>query len=170
LFNLDSVRVPQKYPGKKYFKGPKAGQYSCNPLGKNPGDLWTIPNVKNNHVEKTSHPCQFPVELIERLVLALTNPNDWVLDPFLGVGTTVVAAIRNKRRGVGAETMSEYVDIAKKRIQSAAQGSLKVRPMHKPVYNPKDAGLSLTKAPWSDYDRDERQLVLLEKPAKYGTR
>ena len=52
IFNLDPVRVPQKYPAKKYFKGPKAGQYSCNPLGKNPGDLWDVPNVKSNHVEK----------------------------------------------------------------------------------------------------------------------
>ncbi len=52
VFNLDPVRVPQKYPAKKYFKGPKAGQYSCNPLGKNPGDVWDIPNVKSNHVEK----------------------------------------------------------------------------------------------------------------------
>jgi adenine-specific DNA-methyltransferase len=68
VFNLDSVRVPQKYPGKKYFKGPKIGQYSCNPLGKNPGDVWTIPNVKHNHIEKTVHPCQFPIELVERLV------------------------------------------------------------------------------------------------------
>jgi adenine-specific DNA-methyltransferase len=40
VFNLDSIRVPSKYPGKKYFKGPKAGQLSCNPLGKNPGDVW----------------------------------------------------------------------------------------------------------------------------------
>ena len=77
-FNLDGVRVPQKYPGKKYFKGPRAGQYSCNPLGKNPGDLWTIPNVKSNHVEKTQHPCQFPVELIERLVV-WENSNDETL-------------------------------------------------------------------------------------------
>ncbi len=91
VFNLDPVRVPQKYPGKKYFKGPKAGQYSCNPLGKNPGDLWTIPNVKSNHVEKTMHPCQFPVELIERLVLSLSNEDDWVFDPFLGTGTSIVA-------------------------------------------------------------------------------
>ena len=63
VFNFDSVRIPQKYPGKKHFKGPKAGQYSCNPLGKNPGDVWIIPNVKSNHVEKTVHPCQFPVML-----------------------------------------------------------------------------------------------------------
>jgi adenine-specific DNA-methyltransferase len=100
VFNLDPVRIPQKYPGKKHFKGPKAGQYSSNPLGKNPGDLWVIPNVKSNHVEKTIHPCQFPVELIERLVLSLTNKNDWVFDPFLGVGSTIVAAIRHGRRGL----------------------------------------------------------------------
>ena len=107
IFNLDPVRVPQKYPGKKYFKGPKAGKYSCNPLGKNPGDLWLIPNVKNNHVEKTEHPCQFPVELIERLVLSMTNEGHWVLDPFLGTGTTIIAAIRHKRRGAGAEMVDE---------------------------------------------------------------
>jgi len=77
-FNLDAIRVPSKYPGKKYFKGPKAGQLSCNPLGKNPGDVWVIPNVKFNHVEKTRHPCQFPVELIERLVLSMTEPGDTV--------------------------------------------------------------------------------------------
>ena len=103
VFNLDPVRVPQKYPGKKYFKGPKAGEYSCNLLGKNPGDLWGIPNVKSNHVEKSEHPCQFPVELIERFVLSMTNEGDWVFDPFLGAGTSIVAAIRHGRRGDGAE-------------------------------------------------------------------
>jgi adenine-specific DNA-methyltransferase len=78
-FNLDPIRVPSKYPGKKYFKGPKRGQLSGNPLGKNPGDVWIFPNVKNNHVEKTIHPCQFPVELVERLVLAMTKSSDAVL-------------------------------------------------------------------------------------------
>jgi len=67
-FNLDPVRVPQKYPNKKHFRGAKTGQLSCNPLGKNPSDVWQIPNVKNNHPEKSDHPCQFPVELVERLV------------------------------------------------------------------------------------------------------
>ncbi len=80
-FNLDPIRVPSKYPGKKYFKGAKAGQLSCNPLGKNPSDVWIFPNVKNNHVEKTIHPCQFPVELVERLVLSMTGPGDNVFDP-----------------------------------------------------------------------------------------
>jgi adenine-specific DNA-methyltransferase len=148
VFNLDAVRVPQKYPGKKYFKGPKAGQYSCNPLGKNPGDVWVIPNVKNNHVEKTEHPCQFPVELIERLVLSLTNEDDWVFDPFLGTGTTVIAAIRHGRRGAGAEIVPKYVRIAHERIQQEIEGTLRTRPMGKPIYDPADAGSSLTVAPW----------------------
>ncbi len=148
IFNLDAVRVPQKYPGKKYFKGPKAGQYSCNPLGKNPGDLWVIPNVKSNHVEKTEHPCQFPVELIERLVLSLTDEGEWVFDPFLGTGTTIIAAIRHGRRGVGAEIFPPYIKIARQRIQQEMKGTLRTRPMDKPVYDPIDAGNSLTVAPW----------------------
>lgn len=148
LFDLDAVRVPQKYPGKKYFRGPKAGQYSCNPLGKNPGDLWIIPNVKSNHVEKTSHPCQFPVELVERLVLSLTRQDDWVFDPFLGTGTTVIAAIRQGRRGVGAEIHPKYIEIARNRISDAIEGRLPVRPMARPVFDPRDAGESMRTAPW----------------------
>lgn len=84
IFNLDEVRVPAKYPGKLHFKGPKRGTPSGNPLGKNPSDIWevmehdwetaiwNIPNVKNNHPEKTPHPCQFPIELVERCVLTLS--------------------------------------------------------------------------------------------------
>ncbi len=150
VFNLDTVRVPQKYPGKKYFKGPKAGQYSSNPLGKNPGDLWIIPNVKSNHVEKTEHPCQFPVELIERLVLSMTNDGDWVFDPFVGTGTSIIAAIRHGRRGMGAEIYSKYLEIAKDRISQEIKGELKTRPMFKPVYDPTKAGNKLTKAPWTN--------------------
>jgi adenine-specific DNA-methyltransferase len=98
-FNLDPIRVPSKYPGKRYFKGPKAGQLSGNPLGKNPGDVWIFPNVKNNHVEKTEHPCQFPVELVDRLVLSMTNVGDSVLDPYMGVGSAVVSAVVHGRHG-----------------------------------------------------------------------
>jgi len=162
VFNLDPVRVPQKYPGKKYFKGPKAGQYSGNPLGKNPGDVWIIPNVKSNHVEKTEHPCQFPVELIERLVLSMTNEGDWVFDPFNGVGSTIIAAIRHNRKGVGAEIVQKYTDIAADRIQKEFIGILKTRPMNKPVYDPIDAGNSLTVAPWTLEHKNE-QMILLEK-------
>lgn len=167
IFNLDPVRVPQKYPAKKYFKGPKAGQYSCNPLGKNPGDVWDIPNVKSNHVEKTEHPCQFPVELIERLVLSMTNEEDWVLDPFLGTGTSIIAAIRHNRKGVGAETEKKYIDIARDRIQKAINGTLKVRPMNKPIYDPKLSNNKLTISPWQEKENKCRQLKLIEPNREY---
>jgi len=135
-FDLDPIRVPSKYPGKKYFKGPKAGQLSCNPLGKNPGDVWVFPNVKNNHVEKTVHPCQFPVELVERLVLSMTSRGDRVLDPYVGVGSTVIAAIKHDRLGFGCDTEQEYIDIARQRVRDLLAGKLKTRPMNKPVYDP----------------------------------
>ncbi len=167
VFNLDAVRVPQKYPGKKHFKGPKAGQYSCNPLGKNPGDLWAIPNVKNNHVEKTEHPCQFPVELIERLVLALSNEGDWVLDPFLGTGTAVIAAIRHGRRGVGAEIVPKYVQLAHQRITQEIEGTLRTRPMYKPIHDPAETGSKLTIAPWKI---DSEENALFQRSPKYTKR
>ncbi len=135
-FNLDPIRVPSKYPGKKYFKGPKTGQLSCNPLGKNPGDVWIFPNVKNNHVEKTSHPCQFPIELVERLVLSLTEPGDAVFDPYMGVGTSVVAAIKHDRVAYGCDVVQEYVNIAWDRVHQLRAGTLATRPMDRPVYDP----------------------------------
>jgi adenine-specific DNA-methyltransferase len=167
-FNVDPVRVPQKYLGKKHFKGPKAGRYSCNPLGKNPGDVWVIPNVKSNHVEKTIHPCQFPVELIERFVLSMTREDDWVLDPFLGTGTTVIAAIRHNRRGAGAEVENDYVDIALDRIKKEIDGTLRTRPMHKPVYDPEQAGNKLTVPTWES-KRKKDQYVLLDSRDTGGT-
>lgn len=136
IFNLDPIRVPQKYPGKKYFKGKKTGQYSCHPLGKNPGDVWQIPNVKHNHVEKTIHPCQFPIELIERLVLALTNPGDLVVDPYLGVGSAACAAVIHGRRAAGSDTSAEYINIARERVKLALAGKLRRRPLGRPVYQP----------------------------------
>lgn len=135
-FNLDPIRIPSKYPGKKYFKGPHRGELSGNPLGKNPGDVWIFPNVKNNHVEKTIHPCQFPVELVERLVLALTNPGDNVLDPYMGVGSAIVAAIKHERNGYGCDIIERYVSIAGERVSLARAGALKTRPMGRPVYDP----------------------------------
>ena len=148
IFNLDNVRVPSKYPGKRHFKGPKKGQPSGNPLGKNPSDIWEIieqdwdnamwdiPNVKSNHPEKTVHPCQFPVELVERCVLALTNEGSWVLDPFAGVGSTVIGAIKNNRNGMGIEKEKDYCKIANKRIEDLKEGVLKIRPINKPIHKP----------------------------------
>lgn len=148
IFNLDNVRVPSKYPGKRHFKGPKKGQLSGNPLGKNPSDIWEIieqdwdkamwdiPNVKSNHPEKTNHPCQFPIELVERCVLALTDERSWVLDPFAGVGSTIIGAIKNNRNGMGIEKEKEYCNITNKRIEDLKEGKLKMRPINKPIHKP----------------------------------
>lgn len=136
VFNLDAVRVPSKYPKKRYFKGPRKGELSGNPLGKNPSDVWDIPNVKNNHVEKTEHPCQFPVGLVERLVLALTNKGDKVLDPYIGVGSTAIASLKHNRQAYGCDFEQKYIDIAWERIHSLRAGTLRTRPMDKPVYEP----------------------------------
>ena len=135
-FNLDPVRVPSKYPGKRHFKGPNIGRYSGNPKGKNPSDVWIFPNVKSNHIEKTIHPCQFPVELVERLVLSMTEPGDAVFDPFMGVGTTVIGALMHNRQGYGCDVVSEYVDIAWERARALQSGTLRTRPMGKPVDDP----------------------------------
>lgn len=147
-FNLDDVRVPSKYPGKTYYKGEKRGQISGNPLGKNPSDvweiivqdwetaLWDIPNVKSNHPEKTIHPCQFPIALVERCILALTDENDWILDPFSGVGSAMLAALKNNRKAFGCEKEAEFVEVAKQRIEDLYAGKLKYRPLGKPVHKP----------------------------------
>ncbi len=149
IFNLDDVRVPSKYPGKRHFKGPKKGEFSGNPKGKNPSDiweiviqdweneLWNIPNVKSNHPEKTDHPCQYPVELVERCVLALTNQDSWVLDPYAGVGSTMLASVKNDRNAVGIEKESKYLDIAGQRLKRLKNGDLKLRSITKPIHNPK---------------------------------
>lgn len=147
-FKLDTVRVPSKYPGKRHYKGPNKGKPSGNPKGKNPSDVWEIlvqdweecfweiPNVKSNHPEKTVHPCQFPVELVERCVLALTNEGDWVYDPYAGVGSSLIAAIKNNRRAIGSEKETEYVDITHERLASFFNRTLTLRPLGKPVHQP----------------------------------
>ena len=135
-WNLDPIRVPAKYPGKRHFKGPNKGKLSGNPKGKNPSDVWSFPNVKNNHLEKTIHPCQFPVELVERLVLSMTDVGDLVLDPYMGVGSSVIAALMHGRRAYGCDIVPEYVEIAHNRVQQLYEGALRTRPMGKPIYDP----------------------------------
>jgi len=148
IFNLDDVRVPAKYPGKTYYKGPNHGKPSGNPLGKNPSDIWqlvseewadevwNIPNVKSNHPEKTIHPCQFPIELVERFVIALTNEDDWVLDPYCGVGSAMIAGLKHNRRAMGCDKEATYIDIARERITDLYSGMLRMRPLGKQVYIP----------------------------------
>lgn len=152
-FNLDDVRVPSKYPGKRHFKGEKKGEISGNPKGKNPEDvwemtlerlfddwergIWEIPNVKNNHPEKVDHPCQFPIELAERCILALTNENDIVYDPFAGVGSSLIAALKNSRQTYGTELEQNYVNIGLERIRNLSNGTLRTRPIYQKIWTPK---------------------------------
>lgn len=148
-FNLDAVRIPSKYPGKTHFKpGPNYGKPSGNPLGKNPSDVWTliahewetgiwnIPNVKANHPEKTLHPCQFPIELVERCVLAFTNTGDLVLDPFTGVASAPLAALKHARRAIGIDKELAYIEEGKNRVKQFLSGTLKYRPLGKAVWKP----------------------------------
>ena len=149
VFNLDAVRVPSKYPGKRHFKpGEKYGQPSGNPLGKNPSDiwqfmadefetgLWDIPNCKSNHPEKTIHPCQFPLELVERCVLAFTNEDDFVLDPYSGVGSTLVGSLKQGRRGIAIEKEPEYNKVTRERVAALSAGTLKSRAIGTEVHKP----------------------------------
>lgn len=153
IFNLDDVRVPAKYPGKRSFKGQNKGKLSGNPNGKNPEDVWNIPNVKSNHVEKTNHPCQFPVGLIERLVLTLTNEGQLVFDPFSGVASAGVASILHKRVYWGCEINASYIPIAKSRLIETMDGIVKYRPHDKPLYDHTKSRLSLIPDEWKDEER-----------------
>jgi adenine-specific DNA-methyltransferase len=153
IFNLNPVRISQLYPGKRHSltKGSKAGKPSGNPLGKNPSDywefsaendfknnpVWDVPNVKANHPEHTEHPCQFPVELAERCVLALSNVGDTILDPFIGTGATAIAATIHGRNTVGIDRYQPYLKIAEERLAKLKCGTLPIRPLGKPIRRPK---------------------------------
>jgi DNA modification methylase len=155
IFNLDDVRVRSKYPGKRHFKGPNKGQLSGNPKGKNPSDLWEIlirdwdneiwdiPNVKANHKEKTGHPCQYPIELVERCILALTNKDSEILDPFAGVGSTLIAALKNNRKAIGIEKYKKYIDVGEDRINKYLSNTLKIREIVEPIYDHTKSKLSI---------------------------
>lgn len=116
VFNLDAIRVPQKWQNKKHYAGDKKGEYSCNPDGKNPGDIWLFRNVKHNHEEQTIHPCQFPEDLIARIVLATTDNGALVLDPYMGTGTVAVVARDHGRHFIGAELDKKYHAVALRRL------------------------------------------------------
>lgn len=118
-FNLDDIRDPNvKYPNSK-----KKGKIRTNPLGKNPTDVWQIPKVtsgKNRSSrERTEHPAQFPIAVIERIIKGCSNPGDLVFDPFMGSGTVAEVCLRHGRACIGIEIEPRYVEIASKRLESA---------------------------------------------------
>lgn len=118
-FNLDPIRDPNvKYPNQK-----KNGKLRCNPLGKNPSDVWQIAKVtsgsKRSSKERTKHPAQFPNELIDKFVQGFSNPNDIILDPFIGSGTTAEMSLKHGRKCIGFEIREDYCDITVERIQNS---------------------------------------------------
>lgn len=117
-FNLDNIRDKNvKYPNSK-----KNGKLRVNSLGKNPSDVWEIAKVTTGYNrssdERTPHPCQFPTDLIDRLVLGFTNEDDIIFDPFVGSGTTFESCLKYNRFCIGFEIMPEYCKIAKRRIEN----------------------------------------------------
>jgi adenine-specific DNA-methyltransferase len=173
-FNLNAVRVKAKYPGKLAYKGKHKGKYSGHPLGKNPedvwaippDDVWAIPNVKANHIEKTIHPCQFPVGLVERLVLALTKKRGVVFDPFCGVASAGVAALYHGRRFAGCERKSAYVDVGLKRLERAGRKEEPFRPHDKPIYDHTKSALSVRAKRRVRSDKANPRAVLSTSPAR----
>jgi adenine-specific DNA-methyltransferase len=116
VFDLDAIRVPQKYQNKKAHRGERKGEYTCNPEGKNPGDIWLFRNVKHNHEEQTIHPCQFPEDIIARIVLTSTQSGAIVFDPYMGTGTVAVVAKASNRHFIGAEIDPKYHEVAMRRL------------------------------------------------------
>jgi len=117
-FNLDDVRDPNvKYPNQK-----KNGKLRCNPLGKNPTDVWEIPKVTSGKnrasAERTAHPAQFPIAVIDRVVRACSHQGDVILDPFMGSGTTAEVARATGRFALGFEVEPRYIEIARNRIDA----------------------------------------------------
>jgi adenine-specific DNA-methyltransferase len=164
FFNLDAVRVPQKYPGKRHYKGPKKGDWSGNPAGKNPSDVWDIPHVKSGHIEKTAHPCQFPVALVQRCIRAMTPSNGLVIDPFMGSGSTAVASAIEGRRFAGCDREKRYVRIAQTRIKELRMGTLTHRPLDKPIVHPRQTH-SVAKRPphFAGFGLDTEQRNLVDR-------
>jgi len=129
-FNLDDIRDPDvKYPNQK-----KKGKLRCNTLGKNPSDVWQIAKVTSgtnrSPDERTSHPAQFPVDLISRMVMGFTNKGDFVLDPFMGSGTTAEVCMSNNRFSLGFEIREDYcktiVDRLENRIKNDRIKSMQI--------------------------------------------
>jgi DNA modification methylase len=111
LFNIDNIRIPQKH------------YRSINNMnGANPGDVWQFSHVHYSSPEREKHPTQKPEALIERMILASSNENDNILDPFAGSGTTLRVAKVLNRNCLGFELNSDYVRLIEDRIQKTFDG------------------------------------------------
>jgi adenine-specific DNA-methyltransferase len=118
-FNLDLIRDPDvKYPNQK-----KNGKLRCNTIGKNPSDVWQIAKVTSgkdrSSQERMPHPAQYPLDLVDRVIIGFSNPGDVVLDPFMGSGTTAESAIKNDRFVLGFELREDYCKTMSDRLKNA---------------------------------------------------
>ena len=114
VFNLDDVRIPYITKNDKRLEGG---------TGRNPTDVWFFNRVNNMTKGKLglSHPTVYPIDMIERIIKMSSNPGDTVLDPFLGSGTTVVAALKLDRKGIGFELDQSYENEILKRLEDEAK-------------------------------------------------
>lgn len=101
VFNLDDIRIPYISKNDKRLEGKK---------GRNPTDVWYFNRVNNMTKKKRnlSHPTIYPLDMIERIILMSTNENDTIIDPFLGSGTSLVAALKHNRKAIGFELDESY--------------------------------------------------------------
>lgn len=118
-FNTEEIRIPYK-PTSGYAKGgitSKSGKkYLPNPKGTLPDDTWDIPILNPLAKERTGYPTQKPLELLERIILACSNRGDRILDPFMGSGTTGVAAIKHNRQFVGLDQNWNSIHLMRRRL------------------------------------------------------
>ena len=123
-FNLDAIRVPQKY------------YRSINNMrGANPGDVWEFSHIHYCQGNRQNHPTQKPEGLIERMVLASSNEGDLVIDPFSGSGTTLRVCQQLNRNCIGIELNDEYVKATKKRLLDKFKGFDSIDPRMERVPN-----------------------------------
>lgn len=116
-FNADDILVEAKTGAERKlidYRKPVPSVYNSKKV---PGNVWEIPRVRYRMNEYEDHPTQKPVALLERIILASSNPGDLVLDPFSGTFTTSVIARKWGRQSVGIEIEEEYVKIGLRRLE-----------------------------------------------------
>ena len=143
--NIDDIRLPYnshtlKYPDRQQAETSAYGKskniWTPNPLGAKPRDVIEIPTTCNGMGEKTPHPTQKPESLLRKIILASSNKDSIILDPFSGSGTTLVAAEQLGRKWLGCDMSAEYNSWAISRIDNVCRK---------------------TKEEWISHDRNEEK-------------
>jgi site-specific DNA-methyltransferase (adenine-specific) len=112
-FNADAVRIPSKRQTQYHDR-------RANPAGRVPGDVWPIRRLPGNDKRRRGHPCQTAPEVVERIILAASNPGDLMLDPMCGTGATLAVAKQLHRRYLGIELSEETADKARSYVDECS--------------------------------------------------